>query len=76
MLPHVPCWGVEVNHMGSESLHRQLRRREAERAAANRVRVAMLRGVAMPPAPPQDWWYTRQPVNRSNAVGSRPNRAG
>lgn len=62
--------------MGSESVLRQSRRREAERAAANRVRVSRLRGTAMPHCPPQDWWYLRQPIDRSNAVASRPNRGG
>jgi hypothetical protein len=79
MLPHVPCWGVEVSHMGSEalfSLHRQLRRREAERAEANRLRVQQTRGTAMPHCPPQEWWYTRAPIDRSNAVAARPNRGG
>ena len=60
----------------SESLNRQLRRREADRAAANRLRVQQLRGTEMPHCPPQDWWYLRAPVDRNNAVAARPNRAG
>ena len=60
----------------AESVLRQVRRREAERAAANRTRVAQLRGTPMPPAPPQDWWYTRQAMDRSNATACRPNRGG
>ena len=62
--------------MERESTLRQVARREALRRAANRVRVQQLRGTAMPPCPPQDWWYIRQPVDRSNAVASRPNRGG
>ena len=60
----------------AESVLRQVRRREAERAAANRTRVAQLRGTAMPHCPPQDWWYTRAPIDRNNAVAARPNRGG
>ena len=62
--------------MAAESVMRQLAKRELQRAAANRVRVAQTRGVPMPPAPPQDWWYLRAPLDRSNAVGARPNRGG
>jgi len=60
----------------AESVLRQLRRREDERAAANRARVTQLRGMEMPHCPPQEWWYLRAPISRSNAVGDRPNRGG
>lgn len=60
----------------AESVLRQLRRREAERAAANRMRVAQTRGTAMPHCPPQEWWYTRQTMDRNNATACRPNRGG
>ena len=60
----------------AESVMRQLAKRELQRAAANRARVESLRGVAMPPAPPQEWWYLRAPIDRNNAVAARPNRGG
>ena len=59
-----------------ESTLRQMARREALRATTNRARVLRLRGTEMPHCPPQDWWYLRQPIDRSNAVASRPNRGG
>jgi len=62
--------------MRGDPVKSDLARREALRAAANRQRVADLRGTEMPHCPPQDWWYIRQPVGRSNAVASRPNRGG